>query len=97
MATAEQIEADYQSKIAQRKTSRAAKRVSSPETYPAFISDHETYRPAEIKRRLGLGRDWLREARKNGLPVTMIGNNRILVNGQQLRLYLAKLEKSSSG
>lgn len=96
MATAEQIDANYQALRAQRTTHRGEKKVEKPAHYPAYISDHETYRASEIKQRLGLGRDWLRAARKNGLPATPIGNNRFLFSGKQLRLYLARLEKTAS-
>lgn len=95
MAVTAEKRTTHAEKLAQRSNLKAAQSVATRPTPPAYISDFETYRPSEVKLRLKLGRDWLTEARKNGLRV-IIEANKILIRGRTLNRYFAKREREQS-
>ena len=55
---------------------------------PAFISASEAYQETELRRRLGVGREAIREARRRGLVPRKIGK-RLMYHGQDVLDFIA--------
>lgn len=74
--------------------SPAATLPTKPSTPSAgFVSASEIYTAAELQKRLGLGRDALRAARRRGLPVKRLGKIS-LIAGKDLIEFVSAINSS---